>query len=731
MIKKLNGIPRPLGSVLLLGILAAAFYAPLFYIGGDHRAYISGDFVTHVFPIRQMMSRIAQMGTMPLWNPYLWSGHPAIGDASTQTFYPLKFVTLWFEWKRLYVLLEAIAVFHIVLGGALMLLLMRTIEVSWKGAIASAIVFMFNGYFEAHLNHSNLVESAIWMPGVLAFLTLSFRQRKPCYIAAAAICLGMSALASFVEVVFYIIVAMVLWAVFFSVGWWRRGEEARVAPRLGATITIAVIGVGIGVAAVQLLPMYELSRLSAHTALTFEQATQLSMAPAGLFSILIPRVLESRSMAYCGSIALVLAMIGLWRGPRSKTSVFAALGIVSLAFALGRYSPAYRVLYLMVPGVDCFRTPERWLLLYVFAISGLAGLGVDALARGPRPEAGRMLKRVRNALPGLIILGVVLAFLLRPVALNDRQCAFQIGMFALVLMVATGVFAAGLARPSVARLLPLLMICLLVSDAFITLRGVNLGRQDPFLRYAKVRDTATALAREGGAYRVSNIGGWENWPGMVGLEHIRGYGPMPLRRYISYLRCVSTNPQLLDALNVRYVLDDFTVAYKNARAFPRAFLVDRYLVERDPSAIASHLSQPSSIDLRYCVVLEEEPDSAGSLEQVGWGESATSPRQSVGTADLESRAPDALQVRTRSDRDAFLVLSEVFYPGWEATLDGDAVPIMRGDYIFRVISVPRGEHLVSLRYRPGSFLLGAAISGLFVLLCVAGLLLGDKPRRIR
>jgi len=197
------------------------------------------------------------------------------------------------------------------------------------------------------------------------------------------------------------------------------------------------------------------------------------------------------------------------------------------------------------------------------------------------------------------------------------------------------------------------------------------------------------------------------------------------------LDVIGTNPQLLDALNVRYVLDDFTVAYRNAGAFPRAFLVDRYLVERDPSAIRSHLGRPDSVDLRYCVVLEEEPDSAGSVERVSWGESATPPQQSLGTADLESRAPDALQVRTRSDRDTFLVLSEVFYPGWEATLDGDVVPIMRGDYIFRVISVPEGEHLVSLRYRPGSLLLGAAISSLFALLCVAGLLSGIRFRHIR
>jgi uncharacterized membrane protein YfhO len=85
---------------------------------------------------------------------------------------------------------------------------------------------------------------------------------------------------------------------------------------------------------------------------------------------------------------------------------------------------------------------------------------------------------------------------------------------------------------------------------------------------------------------------------------------------------------------------------------------------------------------------------------------------------VTERSPGSLEVLVRSQRDAFLVLSEVFYPGWEARLDGREVEILCANYIFRAVLVPRGEHTVSLRYRPRSVLWGALLTGVFVVLTI-------------
>jgi uncharacterized membrane protein YfhO len=77
------------------------------------------------------------------------------------------------------------------------------------------------------------------------------------------------------------------------------------------------------------------------------------------------------------------------------------------------------------------------------------------------------------------------------------------------------------------------------------------------------------------------------------------------------------------------------------------------------------------------------------------------------------------------------VVAESWYPGWRATLDGQAAPILRANYLSQGVVVPAGRHVVELRYQPDSFTIGAALSGLAAL---AGLALvvwavrGSSPR---
>jgi uncharacterized membrane protein YfhO len=57
-------------------------------------------------------------------------------------------------------------------------------------------------------------------------------------------------------------------------------------------------------------------------------------------------------------------------------------------------------------------------------------------------------------------------------------------------------------------------------------------------------------------------------------------------------------------------------------------------------------------------------------------------------------------------------VSQTFFPGWRATVDGLPVPLVRADYMFTALSVPAGEHRVALRYRPRSAQAGAILSAI-------------------
>jgi hypothetical protein len=82
----------------------------------------------------------------------------------------------------------------------------------------------------------------------------------------------------------------------------------------------------------------------------------------------------------------------------------------------------------------------------------------------------------------------------------------------------------------------------------------------------------------------------------------------------------------------------------------------------------------------------------------------------AGTATIILHEPHRVTVAVELARPSFVVLSEVFYPGWEAFIDGKAAPILRGDHVLRTVPVPAGKHTVEFRYRSKTFQWGLAVS---------------------
>ena len=126
--------------------------------------------------------------------------------------------------------------------------------------------------------------------------------------------------------------------------------------------------------------------------------------------------------------------------------------------------------------------------------------------------------------------------------------------------------------------------------------------------------------------------------------------------------------------------------------------------------------RPAPTILRQ-VALVEEPAPAFRGEA---GEPAT------GTVDFETDDPEHVVLRVHAPRRGFLVLADQWFPGWRATVDGTSVPIVRANYVFRLVEVPAGDSVVDFRYRPRSVALGALVSALSIA-GVVGLLIRTPP----
>src|SRR5262249_49121323 len=154
--------------------------------------------------------------------------------------------------------------------------------------------------------------------------------------------------------------------------------------------------------------------------------------------------------------------------------------------------------------------------------------------------------------------------------------------------------------------------------------------------------------------------------------------------------------------------------YEDPQALPRAFVVGRVEVEPDPERVLERMRR---VDLSTAAVVEEPLPESSTF---GGG----------GQAMIARYEPERVTVRTASDAGGLLVLTDRWFPGWQATVDGRPAAILRTDYLYRGVVIPAGEHVVEFVYRPRSFLLGA-LGSVLGLLGVCLLAAGPRGERTR
>ncbi len=166
--------------------------------------------------------------------------------------------------------------------------------------------------------------------------------------------------------------------------------------------------------------------------------------------------------------------------------------------------------------------------------------------------------------------------------------------------------------------------------------------------------------------------------------------------------------------------DTGLAVYANLQALPRAWLTHRVQVAPDAAARPAILADPA-FDAAGTALLNAPLPAADVLP-------ATPPPTSTDQVSITTYAPEQVTIRTDSPAAGVLVLADQAFPGWEATVDGQAAPIVTADHALRGVYLPAGAHTVVFTYRPGSFVLGAGLSaaGLLVL---AGMWAAPRRRR--
>ena len=144
--------------------------------------------------------------------------------------------------------------------------------------------------------------------------------------------------------------------------------------------------------------------------LSYNEATAFSLSPREFLAGMLPTpdglVSTAEYFGFIGILAIALALLGVVATYRRPATLgLAALAFIGIFLALGVSNPLYAALFKIVPGLDLFRVPARWLLLYTFAASVLVGIGIDWLANSvqgrPRPAANAASLRCRHPGAGI------------------------------------------------------------------------------------------------------------------------------------------------------------------------------------------------------------------------------------------------------------------------------------------------------------------------------------------
>lgn len=428
----------------------------------------------------------------------------------------------------------------------------------------------------------------------------------------------------------------------------------------------------------------------------------------------------------------------------------AAMALIWLLFALGAHTPVWRLFYEFVPGISLFRAPSLAAFLVSFGATTLLAVGVDDLVRA-KPSPGAFLAGARGrallAVVALLLLGLILqssgalerfwTTVVHPGAGANAQASAALARLepfatrgfgiALVLagLVATTLWAVMEGKASAT-------VAVVVAAGLIAL---DLGRIDrAFVRNfdfhawaapdANTRFLADQKERAP-PFRVADLrGSIQNVEyAMHGQDLVGGHHPNDLARYRQLLGLAGSevagdntnHPNVLRMLNVKYVVWPLGRAgrppWEGAQAlsttagggeavyaYPgleKAWVVGSATVVDDDEAALDRVLSRDFDPAREAVVSRPAPEFFEALVPPSAEEAA----EAVGSVVWQEAEADYRRMRVTLERPGALIVSENWFPGWVAEVDGAPAEVHRVNVTLQAIALPTaGEHVVELRY---------------------------------
>lgn len=710
--------------VVLIGglfvFLWVLYFWRLFTPTAEDRSILHpGDFTLHYFNFTTYQAERLWESEIPLWNPYNYAGEPLAANIQRAAWYPVRWLAIVLAgedgWDLQSHELEVAA--HYLLAICFTFAFLRVVIGRTLPALVGGILFTYGGYLTAYpMLQVSLLETSIWLPVLLLGLHLSVARPgwrvHGITLAGAGLC--MAILAGHPQGVFQMSGLALAYLVFMGrqhgIGW--RWIGLRVA---------GFVAIGMGLAAIQVLPAIEYVRLSSRATELGYRFNANGFAFADFLQLLWPHLGEWSPM-YVGVAGLLLGLGAMLR-PKPSHLFWTAVALISLWWSFGGNSIVYDVFYVFIPGADLFRQQERVIFLFSFALSVLAACQVDWLLYRDANEADEGdEKRFDWLVRGGLALSV--AVLLNSAFNSVDSDTALINRLAFVALIA-GLFTAWLYwqrhSATVRWQAAGALMALIVVDLFTV--GTQNGNFVPDAPENEIvmpaRVELLQATSDEAVWRVDGAAGVGGYGTYFHIQDIYGAGPlaldaitdlyqMPVDRFweilaVRYVTLIDPPP---DEVEMALLASDLNSDGQEYRLYeindprPFAHLVYDYRYGFNPQFSREIMSDPR-VNLREIAV---------TLEPLPFELPGSRPAESSVTLDIER--PERLRMRVSTSENTLLTVPIPNVPGWEATVNGRKVEIINTYAGLIGIPLRAGENQrVRLEYHPASLQRGGIISG--------------------
>ena len=685
----------------------------------------ASDLMNDRYPLRYFLGTLIKEGRFPLWVPHIYGGFPLFAAVEVGSFYPPNLI--FFGLFEPLVALNLDILFHIFLTGVFTYLYARSLNMEKMSALYSGLILMYSGFFISHLKHLNMVNAACYVP-LLFFMIERYRTEEQVkFLLYFCLVMGIQVLAGHPQITYYTILISIAYFCFRMMSTLTIKEFI---PRL--CLFFLSIGLGCAIGAIQLIPAFEISSLSQRSGgIPYQFATSCNYHPRDILTFLYPFINGNPGTAsytlgtykvgsvfwedygYVGLIPLFLAlylMVSTFIF-RKIVLVHTFLLICSFLLVLGAVTPFFKIFFYLVPGMNYFRFPTRFFLFTDFSLAILAGMGFSKL----------FVKR--SFFISLVIFLLTFTdlwfFQVRQNPIIEMKKWKETPETAKYLKQDQGLFRIFSPHSKLTHIY-----------TFREAKGWE-GDLTPYLKQREVLQPSSNI--------LSDIATCDGYINLTPQYLLKIWGDEKVDGDITKtyhlspdgkeMRVVEGFIKIVSLFNVKYILSWWpihhpdlrevfrsggTIVYVNQRVFPRCFVVPRSLViPDDDEAVRFLFSEKFSPG--ETVVLSEPPE-----EEVKGGANA----YQNALIELKKYNFTEILLRVKIDAPGFLVISDTYYPGWKASIDGKMGRVYRANLCQRAVYLDSGDHQVRIYFSPSSLIFGFVVSSFALLLFVVLLRIG-------